>query len=582
VCLHNTACPKGPGRGSSDGRHGGRPTGAHLGRRSVNVSTLPELLAEAAERGEGGWSFHLGREVVTLPVRELYARALQISSKLSESGIGRGTNVGLVGLNGPQWAQWAWATWLAGAALVPLPAPVVVGRSFPQRVADMVRTAGCTVVIGEKSYLDMLDGQQFARWDWSTRDVADRPATKKPPGPPTRSAKAVRPEDTAVLLYTSGSTSAPKCVRMSHARAVEWARHNALFSRDRAVPALVTWFPFYHVAGLGVLFEMLRPVDHHVLGIKRFLADPGSWLRLVSETRASYAVSPSSVWAEVLGSVSKNPAGIDLSHLDEVAFNAELADPDIVARLEEVGGHLGLRPGTVTVHYASSEAGMISKTTLGSRPRVDNVDLRELARSGAALPARQGQRVKRVVSCGRPYPGAEIRLGDPRRPLPERRAGEVWARGPGVTDGYLNAGNDNFDSGWLRLGDLAYMAEGELFVTGRSDDVVVCFGEKYHPDDIEGAVQRAIGLPPQKCVAFSGLGDRPDSFVVVVEAEGQKDNLAALASAAVADAIGLAPSRVLVVPPGTIPTTPNGKLQRAKLRQRYVRAELAGDITSLQ
>ncbi|MGC8626726.1 MAG: AMP-binding protein [Acidimicrobiales bacterium] len=547
----------------------------------MSSSTLPEVLAEAAQRGDGGWYFHLGREVVHLPVRQLYARALQRSLSLSESGVGPGTNVGLVGLNGPHWAEWAWATWLAGAALVPLPAPVVVGQSFGQRVADMASTAGCSVVIGKKSYLDMLSGQQLALWDWSATDVSDLPATKGPPGQPTEGAEAVLPESTAVLLYTSGSTSAPKCVRMSHARAVEWARHNALSSRDGAVPALVTWFPFYHVAGLGVLFEMLEPVEHHVLGIKRFLADPGAWLRLVSEVRASYAVSPSSVWAEVLDAVSKNPAGIDLSHLGEVAFNAELANPDVVARLEEDGGRLGLRPGTVTVHYASSEAGMITKTALGSRPRVDNVDLHELARSGAALPSRQGQPVKRVVSCGRPYPGAEVCLGSPRKPLPERRAGEVWVRGPGVADGYLNASNDNFGSGWLRLGDLAYMAEGELFVTGRSDEVVTCFGEKYHPDDIEGAVQRAIGLPPQKCVAFAGLDDRRESFVVVVEAQGQKDNVAALASAAVADAIGLAPSRVLVVPPGTIPTTPNGKLQRAKLRRLYVREQLSRDVTSL-
>ena len=362
---------------------------------------------------------------------------------------------------------------------------------------------------------------------------------------------------------------------MSHARAVEWAAHNALRSDDGAVPSKVTWFPYYHIAGLGTLFEVMAPVEQHVVSIKRFLADPVSWLRLVSETRAAYAVSPSSVWSRVLDGLERDPGGVDLSHLERVAFNAEMADPDVLSRLDALCRPLGLRPGAIAVHYASSEAGMISKTPLGSDPRVETVDLAEMVGSGRVVPAAPGVPSKRVVSCGRLCAGAEICIGHPHRPLPEGREGDVWVRGPGVTDGYLNASSDGYlIDGWLRVGDLAYMADGEVWVTGRADEVVVLHGEKYHPEDIEWAVSRATGLGPAACAAFSRKDGQPGGFVVVLEMEGPPGDLADQASAVVADTIGIAPATVLVVAPGTIPTTPNGKLQRGRLRELWASGAL--------
>lgn len=548
----------------------------------VSASTIPELLAAAAARGNGSWTFHSGRQVMKVPVGDLYARALRRSSQLAAAGVGPGTNIGLVGLNAPPWAEWAWATWLAGATLVPLPAPLIAGSSFAQQIASLAEATGCSVVVGERRYLNLLkSGGAFARWDWSAPAPHDGPvpgtwASGAPWGPAGPGGQAPPgASSTAVVLSTSGSTAAPKGVRMSHARAVEWARHNRLRAPGGAVPAVASWFPFYHIAGLGLLFEVIEPVDYHIVAMKSFLADPLRWLRLVGQTRASYAVSPSSVWAEVLDALGRHPEEIDLSHLDEVAFNAELAGPDVVARLRRVGARSGLRPGAIGVHYASSEAGMISRTPVGSDPRVDTVDLAELGRSGRAVPPPRRRAVKRVVSCGRPYAGAEICIGSPDRPLPERELGEVWVRGPGVTDGYVTGdGNGNFSDGWLRLGDLAYVSDGEIFVTGRSDEVVVYFGEKYHPEDIERAVTAAIGLAPRTCVAFSRQDRGPGEFVVVVETAERGDDLAGQATAAVAHAIGIAPSEVVVVPPGTVPVTPNGKLQRSRLRQMHHEGEL--------
>jgi len=540
---------------------------SHL-MNSSSSFTLPQLLAWAAARGRGGWYFHSGRSVVALPVGELYSRALQLSSEMARAGIGRGCVVGIIGPNSAEWAVWAWATWLSGAALLPLPAPLLAGDSFAPQVTALVRSAGCSVVVGSRRYLDLLGDEPYTLWDWGVPVPREQQSVQA-------HGSTVSPSDLAVVLCTSGSTASPKAVRMSHARAIEWAAHNALNSDDGAVPSKVTWFPFYHIAGLGTVFEVVAPVDQHIMSMKSFLGDPVSWLRLVSQTRAAYAVSPSSVWSLVLDGLVRDPDGVDLSHLERLAFNAEMTDPDVLSRLGEVCRPLGLRPGTIAVHYASSEGGMISRTPLDVDPRVETVDLDELVGSGQVVPAAPGAPSKQVVSCGLPYPGAEICVGHPQRPLPERQEGDIWVRGPGVTDGYLNTSSKGrLVDGWLCLGDLGYMADGELWVTGRADEVVVLHGEKYHPEDIEWAVSRATGLRPGTCAAFSRKDGNPGGFVVVLETDSPPDDLVHQASGAIANAIGIAPVAVFVVVPGTIPTTPNGKLQRAKLRELWASGAL--------
>jgi fatty-acyl-CoA synthase len=119
------------------------------------------------------------------------------------------------------------------------------------------------------------------------------------------------------------------------------------------------------------------------------------------------------------------------------------------------------------------------------------------------------------------------------------------------------------------------MAEGELFVTGRSNEVIVRLGQKYHPEDIEQAVQRVTGIAPGSCVAFSPLEGYQGDLIVVVETDTSPRDLASAVSAAITNAIGLTPSQVLLVPSGTIPTTSNGKLQRARAREMHHRGELA-------
>ena len=226
-------------------------------------STVPRALTQAAKRGRGGYIFHSGDDPVVLPVAELYEKALGRAAQLGHEGVEKGKMVGLLGPNSPEWAEWAWGTWLAGCVLVPLPAPVRVPDpgAFSCQIASLAEATDCATIVGDRQYLDFLDAGHCPRLDWAARD----------PSATGQRAAQVSPSDLAIVLCTSGSTAAPKGVRMSHARALVWAASTRQRRRRASVPGILSWSPFYHIGGLGPLFEVFTPVDWHILPMARFV-----------------------------------------------------------------------------------------------------------------------------------------------------------------------------------------------------------------------------------------------------------------------------------------------------------------------
>ena len=534
--------------------------------------TLAGILDAHADATKGAWVFHLADGPRRVEADELRATALARAGQLLDLGLEPGQPVGLVGPNHPDWLGWAFGAWMAGAALVPLPAPTRIRdpEGFGAQIESLTSTLGCRYVVAHPKYLPAVNPDRAIDWDG-------------PPAAGTALTAAVEaaPDDIALILCTSGSTSQPKGIRVTQSSAAARLGVNtAALGNGMLGMSALSWLPLYHLLGLIGLFQPLQGVVANLLPAERFARDPGEWLRLVGPTQATMTGAASSAWAAATRSIARRPEGVDLSSLALAMFSMEMIDPDVVDRLLEVGVPLGLKPEALFAVYGLSEGGGTS-SGFGGGIRIDEVDLETLVSSGRAEPPIPGRPTKRVASCGAlgKTGTTELLVGTPGEPAPERVVGEIHFRGPRMMEGYLSAEvTQPFDEeGWFRTGDLGYVSDGELFVTGRSKEIIVHLGRNYHPEDVEWAAARVPGVGEGGCVAFAPAGGAEGELVVVVEAPEGTDgeDLSFRVKAAVADVVGLTPRHVVIVADGTIPHAANGKLQRLAARSAYERGELS-------
>lgn len=530
--------------------------------------TIVDLLRQTASDGHGELIVHLDDGEERATTRELLARATARAAYLHEQlGFRRGDRLGLLGPNRVLWAEWAYATWLAGGTLVPLQFPLRLRdpAAFATRVGWIAATSGCRVIAADPKLLPTLAEHPVVPWD-----VPLPPATGEPAG--------ARPDDVGVIQFTSGSTAAPKGVMLTHAAILAertgFVEARRCDRRDRAF----SWLPFFH--DWGLFNYLIMPLSFgftgHVLPTERFARDPALWLRGMSSVRATFTGGPPSAWTSALQTAARDPHDIDLTSVRYAALSAEGIDADAADGIVSAAGRFGLRPTSFAASYGLAEATLcVTSGRLDTGLRWDTIDL-EASAAGRATPARPGRRTKRVVSCGTPVAGYEVEIRGAHGALPERTIGEIVIRGPGMMRGYLDATDDPFVDGWLRTGDLGYLADGELYVSGRQKDLVIVFGQNYHPDDFEWAAGRVDGVRSGRSVAFADPRTEGKVVLVVEPEDGaEPSELGASVRIAVTDAIGIAPADVVVASPGTIEKTTSGKLRRIATRDAYVRGDLA-------
>ena len=409
--------------------------------------------------------------------------------------------------------------------------------AFALQIRSLVDGVGCGLTVAHPRFVSAVPDDRVMAWD------APTPAVTRLPDHVDAAL-----DDTAMILCTSGSTSAPKGIRLSNATVLARIA-NALSPKLRGL----SWLPLYHVAGLLTLTgPVFGGTEFHLMGAEAFARDPGSYFRKATEIEAQLIGGASSAFAAIARAIARHPEGIDLSSVLSTLFLLEMVDPDVLDQLAGVCAPLGLRPETFASSYGLSEGGR-TLTKLGEGIRVDSVDLEELVSAGRAIPASGTRPSKRVASCGSSLPPTELLVGTPDEPLPERHVGSIFLRGSELMDGYVKRGVESpYEAGWLRTGDLGYVADGELFVTGRSKELIVHLGRNYHPEDIEWAALRVSGVLPGSCVAFADPSGEEGAVIVAVESDVD-DDLRARVRGAIANAIGLTPHEVLIVDPAPFP-----------------------------
>ncbi len=544
-------------------------------------ATLAERIAAAAQRS-GAITFIDSDPSASVQVSwsQLHTEALAMAAALQARGVKPGDHVALLGPTSRGLVTAIQATWLAGATVVVLPLPMRLGSfdEFVTQTQARIVSADTTIVVMDTDLAAFLE-----------------PAPGDPPrvliSELTKGGRAddfvaapLDPDRLAIVQFTSGSTAEPKGVMLSdrHILAnLDGVIEAARFDPD--VDTVVSWLPLYHDMGLlGLLtIPMITGAPLALAGPQDFLSAPARWVEWMSHFHGTATAGPNFSYA-LAARALRRLTGLDLSSWRIALNGAEPVDPATVEAFCAHGAAHGLAPGAAFPAFGMAEV-TIGATfpEPGTGLRTDVVDRRVLEADRYAAPSLEGPGTRALALLGRPIGDLEIRICDPVQgtPMIEREVGELQIRGSSVTSGYYKhpvATAAAFDGEWLKTGDLGYLVDGELVVCGRLKDVIIVGGRNVFPEDVERAAASVEGVRAGNVIAFGVEGRRGREAVIVVAEtrSGDPQPIRKAVVARVLDAVGLPPEEVVLVPPGSLPKTSSGKLQRALCRSRYLESAL--------
>ncbi|MDG4772428.1 non-ribosomal peptide synthetase [Solwaraspora sp. WMMD792] len=506
--------------------------------------------------------------------RQLRDDALRVAGGLHDAGITAGTPVILLADGGDDFQPMFWGALAAGLVPVPLPPE-------PTRVAGVRDMLGGVPVIVDDACAPI------AR-------QADAPALHIAglrTGPTRRQLPTPDPDAPAFLQFSSGSTGTPRGVELRHRNVLANLRQIGQAAALTSDDTSVSWMPYFHDMGLigthlAPLAARLRQVR---IGPLTFAKRPLLWFSVAHRHRATLLSAANFALALAVRRVpAENLAGLDLSAVRLMMVGAEPISPVVWRAFVERTRPAGLDPAALQPVYGLAEATLaVTVPPLGETAVPVRVDRTALA-AGTVQQAGEGDPdTVEFMDVGRPVPGCQVRVvDDAGRAAGDGRVGRIEVRGPNVAAGYhgdLAATAEVFVDGWLRTGDLGFLRDGRLCVTGRAKDVVFVNGRTFHAADLEEVVAGTAGLPAGR-VAVLGCTDHDhgaERVVVFVQwARPPADAAAVLArvAARIVTATGHDQVRVLPVPARAFPRTTSGKLRRPRLRQRYA----AGDFAAVE
>jgi 1-acyl-sn-glycerol-3-phosphate acyltransferase len=512
----------------------------------------------------------------------LYERASRIAAGLEAAGLEPGQAAGLMLPSGLDYFATFFGVLIAGAVPVPLYPPVRPSQleDHLRRQAGILNTAQARVLVAMPEVLQLarLVKAQIPTLS-GVITVEELGATTTPPRRPV-----LKEEDVAFLQFTSGSTSDPKGVILTHANLL--ANLRAIDGSIELGPhdTVVSWLPLYHDMGLigawmGSLYFAMQLV---LMSPLAFLTRPARWLKAVHKYRGTLSAAPNFAYELCLKKIDdREIEGLDLSSWRASLNGAEPVSPETIRRFTERFEPYGYKPGAMLPVYGLAENALaVAFPPWGRGPRIDPVKRLELSRAGEAVPAGDDDEdALRFVGCGYPLPGHEIRIVDATgNELAERREGRIQFRGPSATSGYFRnpvATAALFDGDWLDSGDRGYIAEGEIYITGRAKDMIIRAGRNIYPQELEEAVGDIEGVR-KGCVAVFGSTDAAtgtEKLIVLAETrasdEQERRQLRDEIQSVAVDLAGTPADDVVLVAPQTVPKTSSGKIRRAAGRELY-------------
>lgn len=482
------------------------------------------------------------------------------------------------------------------ARLVGVPAAPPAGRQRVQGLGALQRVATdagvvailTTAAMATALQPDLAAAPPLAEQPWLLVDGQDAAVSGPPPALP-----APARGDLAYLQYTSGSTSVPRGVMLTHEQFLRNLEGQRERWRVHGGSSVYSWLPPWH--DMGLVAGLMTGLHN---GVPTYLAPPAAigrrplrWLQAISDLRVTMSGAPDFMFR--LCAARATPefvASLDLSAWEMAFSGAEPVRASTVAAFTAAFAPAGLRPTAITASYGLAEATLlVTAPAVAAAPTVRTFDRASL---GLGQARERGDGMP-LVSCGSAVAGQQVVIVDPtsRTRTADGEVGELWTRGASTALGYWqrpDATEQTFAAtivgepgAWLRTGDLAFIDRGEVFIAGRLKDVVIANGANHHAIDIELVVQEShAALATRATAAFALEGDAAERLVIVIEtpsdglaADEAQDALTA-ARRAVAGAFDLMPERIVLVPSGEIPKTTSGKVQRGQTRDALTADQL--------
>jgi acyl-CoA synthetase (AMP-forming)/AMP-acid ligase II/aryl carrier-like protein len=562
----------------------------------LNATTLTELIQANRSFARSITYLEGENDARQVSFAELYERALGILYHLQRLGARRGDKLILFLNNNEQFIDAFWAAMLGG--IVPVPVALGISDEHRMKLLRIARRLGTPFLYTERRTLERIgtfaaqagEEQLFAGLRGRSFLVDDLDDISR-----AGSVQRVQPHEVAFIQFSSGSTSEPKGVVLTHGNIIANWRGSTEAAGFNEHDVSLSWMPLTHDMGLiGFHLVMFaNRVHSHLMPTELFIRRPLLWLTLASRVRATILCSPNfgyKHYLKVLG--ERAPEGLDLSAV-RLIFNG--AEPISVELCEEFLTRLAparLKRNSMYPVYGLAEASLaVSFPPLGAPLRTLTLNRHTLSAGTAVqpVPASHPDAIQ-LVCEGKAIPYCQVRIADDADTgLPEDRIGHVHMRGDNVTRGYYedpaaNAAAFTAD-GWLRTGDLGLMHGGELYISGRAKEIIFVNGQNYYPHDLEAIAQRAAGLELGKVVAAGvrARGAQTEQLVLFVLHRGELADFLPLATQAarlINEQTGLEVAEV--VPVKRIPKTTSGKIQRHLLEEHYADGAFDAELAELR
>ncbi|MEM8822493.1 MAG: fatty acyl-AMP ligase [Pseudomonadota bacterium] len=560
------------------------PTGSGIPFRSGDFASLPEALDYAAT-GATGINIYSGRGTLAerLTYADLRDQARNLAKRLVGAGLQPGDRVAMLAETDGDFCRAFMACQYAGLVPAPMPLPAAFGgrAAYIDHLRRMIESADANAAFAPNAFREWLaeatEGLDL-NFSGTVADLADHPAADTLP--------QVGPDDIAYLQFSSGSTRFPVGVavtqRALRANAEAISRYGLeIKGSDRCT----SWLPMYHDMGLVgfLLVPVMTQVSLDLMATRDFARRPFLWLKLITENGGTLSFSPNFGFELCLRRAKSAPLdGIDLSSWRGAGLGGDMIRPSVLEDFATTFAPVNFRREAFVPSYGMAEATLaLSFHALDTGPVADDLDLDRLENDRvAAAPGPGTKRSRAFAQCGTILPGHELIVVDEDdTPLPDLHVGRIRVRGPSLMKHYYGQPEQTAAAlrpdGWLETGDLGYLRDGALVITGRAKDLIIVNGRNIWPQDLEWSAERGVDALRAGDAAAVSLDDDggEERVVMLIQCRSSDPEVRAALQADVASVLAADHSveaEVVLVPHNSLPHTSSGKLSRSKSRKMFL------------